>query len=132
MMTCVQMPPLAAAPGELRWLRGRVAEREARNEILAAQLAKQAGELQRRLGKDSSTSSRPPSSDDPYKKRPRDRSLRARSGRRPGKQLGRSSLTARRATSSPKTSSPTSAGSAADGRAAAMTDTTGSHALGSR
>jgi len=45
-------------------------------------------ELERRAGMDSSTSSRPPSSDSPYKKKPRDRSLRERGMRRPGKQPG--------------------------------------------
>jgi uncharacterized membrane protein YccC len=46
-----------------------------------AALSERVAELERRLGKDSSTSSRPPSSDSPYKKKPRDRSLRGRSGR---------------------------------------------------
>jgi transposase len=45
-------------------------------------------QLERQAGKDSSTSSRPPSSDSPYKKKPRDRSLRERGRRRPGKQPG--------------------------------------------
>jgi uncharacterized protein DUF6444 len=44
--------------------------------------------LERRAGRDSSTSSKPPSSDGPYKKKPRDRSLRERGKRRPGKQPG--------------------------------------------
>src|SRR5215472_5604581 len=91
------MPP----PGELGWLRARVAELEAQNEVLAAQLAardaqleaaqarlavlaEQIEELRRRLGKDSSTSSKPPSSDSPYTKKPKDRSLRRKSGRKPG------------------------------------------------
>src|SRR5207248_349520 len=52
-----------------------------------AVLAAQVEELQHRLDKDSSTSSTPPSSDGPYRK-PRDRSLRASTGRRPGKQPG--------------------------------------------
>ena len=100
----------------MAWLRARVAEleevnarlREAardRDELGAAQLAArdaqiaalaaQVEELRRRLDKDSSTSSRPPSSDSPYKKKPRDRSLRGRSGRRPGKQPGAESSTLR-------------------------------------
>ena len=100
----------------MAWLRGRVAEleevnarlREAareRDELAAAQLAArdaqigalaaQVEELRRRLDKDSSTSSRPPSSDNPYKKEPRDRSLRQRSGRKPGKQPGAQSSTLR-------------------------------------
>ncbi len=96
-------------PDEVAWLRGRVAELEAvnvrlreaaaaRDELAAAQLAvrdaqiatlaAQAEELQRRLGKDSSASSRPPSSGSPCAKKPKDRSLRGRSGRRPGRQPG--------------------------------------------
>ncbi len=102
------MPP----PGEPGWLRARVAELEAQNEVLAAQLAardaqleaaqarlavlaEQIEELRRRLGKDSSTSSKPPSSDSPYTKKPTDRSLRHRSGRKPGKQPGAPSSTLR-------------------------------------
>src|SRR5260370_22772353 len=75
----------------------------ARDELTAAQLAArdaqiaalaaQVEELRRHLGKDSSTSSKPPSSDNPYKKKPRDRSLRGRSGRKPGKQPGAESST---------------------------------------
>jgi len=97
---------------QLAWLRARVAELEAANEVLAAQLAardaqleaaqarlavlaEQIEELRRQLGKDSSTSSRPPSSDNPYKKKPGDRSLRGRSGRKPGKQPGAKSSTLR-------------------------------------
>jgi hypothetical protein len=49
-----------------------------------ADLSERVAEVERRLGKDSSTSSRPPSSDSPYKKTPRDRSLRQRSGRSRG------------------------------------------------
>ena len=96
------------------WLRARVAELEAgnarlrqaaadRDELAAAQLAARDAqiealaarveELQRLLGKDSSTSSRPPSSDSPYKKKPKDRSLRGRSGRKPGRQPGAQSST---------------------------------------
>jgi transposase len=97
---------------ELAALRARVAELEARNEVLAAQLTArdaqleaaqarlavltdQIEELRRRLGRDSSTSSKPPSSDSPHVKKPRDRSLRRRSGRRPGKQPGAQSSTLR-------------------------------------
>ncbi len=104
------MPSLAAVPAQVQWLRARVAELEARNEAMAAQLAArdaeleaararlaaladQIGELRHRLGEDSSTSSKPPSSDNPYGKKPKDRSLRGRSGRRPGKQLGAPSAT---------------------------------------
>jgi transposase len=104
------VPPSAPAGS----LRARVAELEARNarlrqaaadrdELTAAQLAARDAqiealaarveELERLLAKDSSTSSRPPSSDSPYKKKPKDRSLRGRSGRKPGKQRGAQSST---------------------------------------
>ena len=99
---------------ELAWLRARVAELEAvnarlreaaraRDELAAAQLAArdaqiaalaaQVEDLRRRLDKDSSTSSKPPSSDSPYTKKPKDRSLRGQSGRKPGKQPGAPSST---------------------------------------
>ena len=95
------------ASAELSWLRARVADLEAENAQLretgAAQLAardaqvavlvERVEELERRLGKDSSNSSKPPSSDSPYQKKSRDRSLRGRSGRRPGKQPGAASST---------------------------------------
>ena len=68
-----------------------VAARDAQIAALAALVE----ELRRRLDKDSSTSSKPPSSDSPYTKKPRDRSLRGRSGRRPGKQPGAQSSTLR-------------------------------------
>ena len=56
---------------------------------LIGQLQVRVEDLERRAGRDSSTSSRPPSSDSPYKKKqPRDRSLRERGKRRPGKQPG--------------------------------------------
>ena len=57
-----------------------------------AQLVGQAAELaglKQRLGKDSSTSNRPPSADPPYRK-PQRRSSRRSSGRDPGKQKGAS------------------------------------------
>jgi hypothetical protein len=64
-----------------------------------AALSGRVAELERRLGRDSSTSSRPPSSDSPYKKKPRDRSLRQRGGRSRGKQPGAQSSTLRQAAS---------------------------------
>ena len=106
--------PPVTPPDPAGWLHARVAELEAdnarlrqaaadRDELAAAQLAARDAqidalaarveELQRLPGKDSSTSSRPPSSDSPYKKKPKDRSLRGRSGRRPGKQPGAQSST---------------------------------------
>jgi transposase len=57
------------------------------------QLRVRVEELERQAGRDSSTSSRPPSSDSPYKKKPRDRSLREREKRRPGKQPGQPGTT---------------------------------------
>ena len=105
--------PSVPPPAEVA-LRARVAELEAanaalreaaaaRDEVAAAQLAARDAqlaalaarveELERRLAKDSSTSSKPPSSDSPYKKKTRDRSLRGRSGRSPGRQPGAQSST---------------------------------------
>jgi len=52
------------------------------------QLSGRVEQLERQARKDSFTSSRPPSSDSPYKKKGRDRSLRERGKRRPGKQPG--------------------------------------------
>ena len=122
-MRLVPGPPSVPPSDAAGWLRARVAALEARNaeleelnarlreaardrdELAAAQLAvrdaqiaalaAQVEELRRRLDEDSSTSSRPPSSDSPYKKKPRDRSLRGRSGRNPGKQPGAESSTLR-------------------------------------
>jgi transposase len=54
-----------------------------------AQMQLRVERLERRAGKDSATSSKPPSSDSPYQKKgPRDRSLRERGKRAPGKQPG--------------------------------------------
>ena len=71
-----------------------LAARDARIAALGSQvvvLGDQVAQLERRVGRDSSNSSKPPSSDSPYTKKPRkarDRSLRGRSGRKPGKQPG--------------------------------------------
>jgi transposase len=59
------------------------------------QLRARVEELERQARRDSSTSSRPPSSDSPYKKKPRDRSLRERGKRPPGKQPGEPGTTMR-------------------------------------
>src|SRR5262249_4023288 len=98
------MPDVPPA-GELAALRARAAEPEERlaardaqleaAQARLAELAEQIEEPRRRLGRGSSTSSRPPSSDDPYTKKPRDRSLRRKSGRGPGKQPGAQSSTLR-------------------------------------
>jgi transposase len=62
---------------------------------LIAQLTARVEQLERQAGRDSSTSSKPPSSDSPYRKKPRDRSLRERGKRRPGKQPGEPGTTMR-------------------------------------
>ena len=67
----------------------QLAVRDAQIAALAAKVA----DLERRLGKDSGTSLKPPSSDSPYEKKPKDRSLRGRSGRKPGRQPGAESST---------------------------------------
>jgi transposase len=59
----------------------------------AERLAARVQELERQARKDSSTSSRPPSSDSPYRKKGGGRSLRERGNRRPGKQPGDPGLT---------------------------------------
>jgi len=64
---------------ELKRLRERVAEQTA----LIAHLRERIQELEARLAKDSHNSSRPPSSDSPFKKPP-PRSQRQPSGRKPG------------------------------------------------
>jgi transposase len=62
---------------------GQIQAQAAALESLAARIS----ELERRLNSDSSTSSRPPSSDPPYRK-PARRSSRTSSGRKPGGQPG--------------------------------------------
>jgi transposase len=73
-------------------LLGRVRELESvvvQQKRVIAEQADRIVELERRLGRDSSTSSRPPSSDAPWDKQPaKKRSSRSRSGRKPGKQPG--------------------------------------------
>ena len=106
--------PPASPSDPVGLLRARVTELEAvnarlrqaaadRDELAAAQLAvrdaqiaalaAKVADLERCLAKDSGTSSKPPSSDSPYTKKPKDRSLRGRSGRKPGKQPGAESST---------------------------------------
>jgi len=68
--------------------RAELAVRLAEAYLLIGRLQERVEELERRAGRDSSVSSRPPSSDSPYKKKPRDRSLRERGKRRPGRQPG--------------------------------------------
>jgi transposase len=76
----------------VEWLLARVRELEStvvhQERVIAGQ-ADRIVELERRLGRDSSTSSRPPSADAPWDKQPaKKRSSRSRSGRKPGKQPG--------------------------------------------
>jgi transposase len=63
-------------------------EQAGRLRAQAERLPARVQELERQARKDSSTSSRPPSSDSPYRKKGGDRSLRERGKRRPGKQPG--------------------------------------------
>ena len=75
-----------------------VALQTAQAEELSAQvtvLQARVEDLERQARRDSSTSSRPPSSDSPYKKQGRDRSARERGKRRPGKQPGEPGTTMR-------------------------------------
>lgn len=59
----------------------------------AKRLSARVQELERQARKDSSTSSRPPSSESPYRTKGGDRSLRERGKQRPGKQPGDPGLT---------------------------------------
>ena len=72
-------------------LTAHVEQLSAQNERLTARVE----DLERQVRRDSSTSSRPPSSDSPYKKKGADRSLRERGKRRPGKQPGEPGTTMR-------------------------------------
>jgi hypothetical protein len=68
-----------------------LAARDAQVTVLAAQagaLAARVTKLERRPGKDSPDSSRPPSPDSPHANKPRDRSRCERGKRPPGKQAG--------------------------------------------
>jgi len=80
---------LAALPHE------ELAARLAEAYRLISELSARVERLEKRLARDSASSSRPPSSDDPYKKKPRDRSLREKGKRAPGKQPGEPGSTMR-------------------------------------
>jgi transposase len=81
---------LAALPHE------ELAARLAEAYRLISELSARVERLEKRLARDSSSSSRPPSSDSPYEKKPpRDRSLREKGRRAPGKQPGEPGTTMR-------------------------------------
>ena len=82
------MPGLPSAEELAALPHGELAARLAEAYWLISEMGERLERLERRVGRDSATSSRPPSSDGPYKKRPRDRSLRERGKRAPGKQPG--------------------------------------------
>ena len=84
---------LAARLVEAYRLIGELAAQAGRLTAQAERLSARVEELERQARKDSSTSSRPPSSDSPYKKKGSDRSLRERGKRRPGKQPGEPGMT---------------------------------------
>ncbi|MHB8452280.1 MAG: IS66 family transposase [Mycobacteriales bacterium] len=89
---------LTQRAGQVAELRQLLAERDARlseQHIRLVGLAEQVAELQARLGKDSSNSAKPPSSDPPHGKRKAKRGLRSSSGRKPGKQPGAPGVTLR-------------------------------------
>ena len=78
------MPGLPSAEELAALPHGELAARLAEAYWLISEMGERLERLERRVGRDSATSSRPPSSDGPYKKRPRDRSLRERGKRAPG------------------------------------------------
>jgi transposase len=63
---------------------GELAARLAEAYRLISELSARVERLERRLARDSASSSKPPSSDDPYRKKPRDRSLREKGKRAAG------------------------------------------------
>ena len=92
------MPDVSGVPSaeELAALpHGELAARLSEAYRLIGELTARVEQLERLARRDSSTSSRPPSSDSPYKKQGRDRSSRERGKRRPGKQPGDAGTTMR-------------------------------------
>ena len=82
-----------SVPGSLEALVEQLLARVAELETALAQRDQRVAELERQLGADSGNSSRPPSSDAPWAKKPaKKRSSRVRSGRKPGKQPGSASF----------------------------------------
>ena len=90
MIACCARRARCAFCGELSALpHAELAARLAEAYRLIAELTARVEQLERQARRVSATSSKPPSSDSPYrKKEPRDRSLRERGKRRPGKQPG--------------------------------------------
>jgi transposase len=86
---------LAARLAEAYRLIAELTVRAEQLSVQAGRLQARVDELERQARRDSSTSSRPPSSDSPYKKKGRDRSLWERGKRRPGKQPGEPGTTMR-------------------------------------
>jgi transposase len=84
---------LAVRLAEAYRLIGELTAQAGRLTVQVERLSARVEELERQARKDSSTSSRPPSSDSPYKKKGGDRSLRERGKRRPGKQPGGPGMT---------------------------------------
>jgi transposase len=80
---------LAALPHE------ELAARLADAYRLISELSARVDRLERQAARDSGTSSKPPSSDSPFRKKPQDRSLRERGKRPPGKQPGEPGTTMR-------------------------------------
>jgi transposase len=77
---------------QLQQLVGQLSARVVELERIVREQGDEIAELKRRSWADSSNSSRPPSSDAPWSKKPaKKRSSRTRSGRKPGKQPGASS-----------------------------------------
>jgi transposase len=82
---------VAEQDGQISHLRRQVADQGVR----LVELAERVAELSARLGRDSSNSSKPPSSDNPYRSGKTKRGMRGTSGRKPGKQPGSPGTTLR-------------------------------------
>jgi transposase len=78
---------LAVLVGRLRTENADLRTENAEQAAVIGELRERVGQLERRLGADSQSSSRPPSTDAPYRK-PKGGSSRKKSDRKPGKQPG--------------------------------------------